>query len=272
MNTYSTPTMIKETLSNGGKIPIIFYQMNPLRDPNKRINHYRNIFQNETPSTFNKTQISFKNLKNIKSIKKSRKKKRNIKSFNNKLYNSFYQQLFLRINYERPREIFNENGIIISRHFRTLDINSKEYPDQKIKTFYINNKIPTKKKINYSNKGNFFSTEIRYPLNRNIKNINVDMNKNRKYNSISNSNNIFSKTVYASNNINNKFFNIENYNMKKINNKNLKGDKRHEPHVIPPLLVYKNKNSNSNSIKKLNNDIYNVKNLFKVKYEEKKIF
>ena len=170
MNTYSTPTMIKETLSNGGKIPVIYYQMNPLRDPNKRINHYRNIFQNETSSSlFNKTQISFKNLKSNTTIKKLRKKKRDVKSFKNKLYNSFYQQLFLRINYERPREIINENGIIISRHFRTLDINSKEYPGQKIRSFYLNDKIPTKKKNNYSNKGNFFSTEIRYPLNRNIK-------------------------------------------------------------------------------------------------------
>lgn len=272
MNTYSTPTIIKETLSNGGKIPVIIYQMNPLRDPNKRINHYRNIFQNES-SLFNKTQISFKNIKNIKKLKNisKKKKKREVKSFNNKLYNSFYQQLFLRINYERPSEIINENGIIISRHFRTLDINSKEYPDQKIKTFYINNKIPTQKKINYANKGNFFSTEIRYPLNKNIKNINADMNK-KKYNSISNSNNIFSKTVYASNSINNKFFNIENYNMRNINNKKFKPDKRHDSHEIPPLLVYKNKNPNSHSIKKLNNDIYNVKNLFKVKNEEKKIF
>ena len=269
MKEYSTPTIIKETLSNGGRIPVIIYQMNPLRDPNKRINHYRNIFQNESSSLFNKTQISFKNLKNIKTLKKNRKKKRDVKSVKNKLYNSFYKQLFLRINYERPHEIINENGIIISRHFRTLDINSKEYPEQKIKSFYLNDKMPTKKKISYSNKGNFFSTEIRYPLNKNIKNINVDMNK-IKYNSIYNSNNNFSKTVYASNNINNKFFNIENYNMKNLNYKKFKVDKRHDSHEIPPLLIYKNKNSNS--IKKLNNDIYNVKNLFKVKYEEKKNF
>ena len=269
MNVYSTPTIIKETLSNGGKIPVIIYQMNPLRDPNKRINHYRNIFQNESP-LFSKTQISFKNLKNINSLKKSRKKKRDVKSVKNKLYNSSYKQLFLRINYERPREIINENGIIISRHFRTLDINSKEYPDQKIRSFYFNDKIPTKKKINYRNKGSFFSTEIRYPLNKNNENINVDINK-RKYNSISNSNNIFSKTVYASNNINNKFFNIENYNMKNINHKKFNVEKRHDSHEIPPLLIY-NKKKISNSIKKLNNDIYNAKNVFKVKKEEKKIF
>ena len=270
MSTYSTPTILKETLSNGHNIPIILYEMNPLRDPNKRINHYRNIFENES-SFLNKTQTSFKK---TKSTKKTRKKKEQPKSVNNKLYNSLYQKLFLRINYERPREIRNENGIIISRHFKTLDINSKVFPDQRIKSYFFSDKLPSQKKFIFNDNiiqnnkfsgSNFFSTEIKYPLNKNSKNKNVEIGINKKYNSLSNLNNAFSKTVYISNNRNNKFFNIENYKTNNNNPKQFSDYNKFNSKGIPPLLIYKNSNSNSNSNKKLNNDIDNTKNLFKVK-------
>ena len=39
--------MIKERLGNGDRIPIILYELNPLRDPNYRINHYRNDFNGQ---------------------------------------------------------------------------------------------------------------------------------------------------------------------------------------------------------------------------------
>ena len=70
MNTYSTPTIDKEFLSNGNKIAIIIYEMNPMREPNKRINRYRNIFQSESP-LINKTQIVFKKSKKNEEKKKS---------------------------------------------------------------------------------------------------------------------------------------------------------------------------------------------------------
>ena len=140
MSTYSTPTIFKETLNNGCKIPIIFYEMNPMRAPSERINHYRNIFQNESP-TYNKTQTLFRKQNKRKNY---RKKKKDPKSAY-KLYNSKYQKLFLRINYDRPREIKNQNGVIISRHFKILDINSREYPPQRIMSYYFTNKVLTKK-------------------------------------------------------------------------------------------------------------------------------
>ena len=235
MNTYSTPTIDKEFLSNGNKIPIIIYEMNPMREPNKRINRYRNIFQSESP-LINKTQIVFK---------KSKKNEEKKKAINNyKLYNSIYQKLFLRINYERPQEIKNEKGVIISRHFKSLNVNFKEYPEQKIRSYYLSNKNNSQKRIivdnnNYINnfKSNFFSTEIKYPLNKNSKNYNSE--KIKKYNPIS-SNHIFSKTSYNFNNINNKLFDVGNYN---INNQ--KKNENFKSQEIPPLLIYGNHNKKS---------------------------
>lgn len=276
MSTYSTPTLLKETLNNGRKIPTIFYQMNPLRDPNKRINHYRNNFQDDT-NIMNQTQSFFRK---AKELEKSKKKKNKSKMINNKLYNSLYSKIFLRINYERPREIKNENGVIISRHFKTLDINSKEYPEDKIKTFYFINKMEEKKYIfnnniinnnNFSG-SNFFRTEIKVPTNKNIKNLNNDIETIKKYNSNSNSNsninnNFFNKTGYSSK-WPNKFLNIENYktnsSLKKYSYNN-----KFKYEGIPPLLINKNKKS-INKNKKLNNDIDKVKTKFKFRYEDEK--
>lgn len=269
MNTYSTPTILKETLNNGRKIPLIIYEMNPMRDPNKRINHYRNIFKNES-ALFNKTQTLF----NKKKVKKASQRKRNIKSVKNKLYNSLYQNLFLRINYERPREIKNEDGVIISRHFKTLDINSKDFPKQKIRKYYFSNIIPSQKNhiniINNKNHfrgGNFFSTAIKYPLNIYNKSYNED-NKIKKYDSFTNSNskNIFGKSINAINKGNYQIFNIENYDFKNINHRNFNINNKYDSQVIPPLLNYKNKNSN----KRIKNDIFYTKKLLKLNNEEKK--
>ena len=246
MNTYSTPTIFKETLSNGGKIPIIIYEMNPMRDPNKRINHYRNVFQNES-QIFNKTQSFFRKQDKRKN---NRKKKKDPKSAY-KLYNSIYQKLFLRINYDRPTEIKNPNGVIISRHFKTLDINSREYPPQRIMSYYFTNKANSQKKLGI-NKGNyhfgggsFFSTEIKYPFNnKNNKIINYDSNKMKKYDYLSSNlnNNTFSKTFYNSNSGDNKFANIENYNINNINQKKYFDKKTYQ--VMP--LLFKNNYNNSN--------------------------
>lgn len=270
MNTYSTPTLLKETLCNGKKIPLIIYEMNPMRDPNIRINHYRNIFKSES-QLFNKTQILFREKKNLK---KTRKRNRNIKSVKNKLYNSSYQKLFLRINYERPREIKNDDGVIISRHFRTLDINSREFPGQKIRSYYFSKKIPSQKKYfniinnnNHFSGGNFFSTELKYPFNNNINNYNDSNNKIKKYDFFnnSNSNNIASKTIYANNKENNKFFNIENFNFKNINNRIFNINNKYDSQIIPPLIIYKRKSSN----KRTNNgDIFYERKLLKLSNEE----
>ena len=178
MNIYSTPTIVKERLGNGNKIPVILYELNPLRDPNYRINHYRNDFSA-------KLEKSFQYFRNPKK-KRNRKTKSAIKA-KSVLYNSYYAKLFLRINFERPREIKNEDGVIISRHFRSLYINSREYPKTKFKSFSFRNR-PFREKINYNeinNKyknynGNFFSTEVKFNnyLNKFPKSINNLKNGN----------------------------------------------------------------------------------------------
>lgn len=193
MNAYCTPTLYNERLGNGDRIPIILYELNPARDPKYRVNYYRNNFNSK--DKLNKTIPYQKNKK-----KKNRKTK-SAKITKSVLYNSFYSNV-LRINFERPREIINEDGVIISRHFRSLNVNSREYPKPMIKIFSFRQKSnnkgidmynPIKKKQNYY--GNFFSTEIKYysnKSNKNTKNINSkNQNKAMNYNY-----NIFSKTFY----------------------------------------------------------------------------
>lgn len=170
MNTYCTPTIFKERLGNGRKIPIILYELNPLRDPNFRINYYRNDFNYN--DKLDRTIPYFINPK--------KKKNRKTKS-------ALYSKLLFRINFERPREIKNEDGVIISRHFRSLYINSKEYPKTKINSFSFD-KRNFNRKFNFndlknkykSHDGNFFSTEVKFNsyLNKTSKNINNLKNGN----------------------------------------------------------------------------------------------
>ena len=97
------------------------------------------------------------------------------------------QKLLFRINFERPREIKNEDGVLISRHFRSLYINSKEYPKTKINSFSFD-KRNFNRKFNFndlknkykSHDGNFFSTEVKFNsyLNKTSKNINNLKNGN----------------------------------------------------------------------------------------------
>jgi len=246
MNIYSTPTIVKERLGNGGKIPVILYELNPLRAPNNRINYYRNIFSEKMDKTlpyFNKP----------KKVNKKRKTKSAGKA-KSVLYNSYYANFVLRINFDRPREIKNEDGVIISRHFRSLYVNAREYPKTKIKSFSIKNQVPNGK-INYNDlnhkyktyNGNFFSTEVklnsnmnRYPKNINFKNANK-INNNYSHND-------FSKTIYNSkfNNFltyhnNDKINNIENSKTNRNTsdkNMNQKNNKHH--FKIPPLLFKSN--------------------------------
>ena len=84
------------------------------------------------------------------------------------LYNSYYANLFLIINFESPREIKNEDGVIIIRHFRSLFVNAREYPKTRIKSFSVKNKFSSNRKINFKKEeikyktynGNFFSIEV----------------------------------------------------------------------------------------------------------------
>ena len=64
MNIYCTPTLYNERLGNGDKIPIILYELNPSRDPNNRINFYRNNFNSK--DKLNKTLPHFKSQKKKK--------------------------------------------------------------------------------------------------------------------------------------------------------------------------------------------------------------
>ena len=217
MYTYCTPSILKETLTKGYKISNLFYEINPLREPNKRINHYRNTFQNESQSSLNRVKTSFQN-------SESKKKKEQKKLFKSILCNSPYSDLVLRINYERPNEIKNEDGVIISRHFKPLDINFREYPKTKTKRYYYGDKISSANRYRFNERflkdrnytgNNFFRTEIKVP-NKNINKINIpDFGINTINSNINNPNNNFTKTIYVSRNnnmnLNNiKFLNIEN--------------------------------------------------------------
>ena len=256
MNMYCTPTIIQETLNNGIKIPNLFYQMNPLRDPNKRINFYRSEFQSEAPS--NRTQTSFY------SSYLSKKKKNVSKSVKNNLYNSPYSKLFLRINYERPRQIFNEDGVIISRHFKSLDINSKVFPGPNINYYYLSNKLSASKKYIFNNNiiknnnfigSNFFRTEIKnLPDNKlNIPDYGNNIKNNPNFKTI----NHFNKTFYGKNNHyldENKLINSENNNINNINNiitsNKFNLEKNYNSREMTPL-VNNGKGKNINKIKNI---------------------
>ena len=221
MSFYSTPTILKERLENGRKIPVIIYELNPLREPNSRIHYYRKDFNKKTDKTF-----SFLNLKK----NKNKKKAKSVGKAKRILYNSFYANL-LRINFERPREIKNKDGVIISRHFRSLFINSREYPKANINIFSIKNKFTKERKINFKNEadknktynGNFFSTQIKYNSNliKNKRNFNNYQNENKIFNHENNNN--FSRTIYnlkTNNFLLSKNENQINYNeSSKVNNK-----------------------------------------------------
>ena len=233
MNTYCTPTLLNERLGNGDKIPIILYELNPARDPNNRINFYRNNFNSK--DKLNKTLPHFKSQK--------KKKTRQTKSANpikSTLYKSFYSNV-LRINFERPREIKNEDGVIISRHFRSLNVNSREYPKSRINIFSFRKKVNRKginmdkvnKKNNFYN-GNFFSTEIKFHPNinhKNAKNINLkNENKAENYNY----NNFSSKTFYNSK--------TNNYTTNRSKNKEYSSENTKSNRFISPKYTYRGEN------------------------------
>ena len=241
MNTYCTPTIFKERLGNGRKIPIILYELNPLRAPNYRINYYRNDFNRK-----DKLDGALPFLINLKT--KKNRKIQSAKNAKSGLYNSFYSNLLLRINFERPREIKNEDGVIISRHFRSLYINSKEYPKSKINSFSFD-KRNSNKIINFnvlnnkykSYNGNFFSTEVKFKSNliKTSKNINnLKSGKNLKELYFFNHN--FSKTSFStkSNNfLTNKTRN-RNENSKTNNFNSTKNSKQRNK--VHPLLFKSN--------------------------------
>ena len=280
MNIYSSPTLLKETLYNGHKIPNVFYEMNPLREPNKRIDHFRVDFRNDS-LVMNKTQSFFRKAKeSAKTKPKKIKKEKNTKNTKNKLYNSLYSKLFLRINFDRPREIRDELGVIISRHYRSLDINSKEYPENIIRTFYFNKYPPPKKYIKLINNNdcgnsNFFRTEIKIPINKNNKNIDADNERKKKYKSLVNLNN---KNFYSQNgSMNSKMINYENYSSNNSNYTNNIDSKRFvykdkfNFQGFPSLLINSNNKNTTNGIKRPNNGINSTRNKFLFSHEEEKI-
>lgn len=244
MNTYCTPTLYNERLGNGDKIPIILYELNPSRDPNNRINFYRNNFNSK--NKLNKTLPYFTNQKKNKNTRATK----STKLTKNTLYKTFYSNV-LRINFERPREIINENGVIISRHFRSLNVNSREYPKTRIKIFSfrknsyrkgINDK--SNKRNNYN--GNFFSTEIKFHKNnnKNAKNINL---KNENTSVHYNYNNFFTKTFNNSK--------TNNLTTHKSKNKLSSYENTKSNHFISPKYTYNGENLYS----KLPLLLYNMK-------------
>ena len=244
MNTYCTPTLYNERLGNGDKIPIILYELNPSRDPNNRINFYRNNFNSK--NKLNKTLPYFTNQKKNKNTRTTK----SAKLTQNTLYKTFYSNV-LRINFERPREIINENGVIISRHFRSLNVNSREYPKTRIKIFSfrknsyrkgINDK--SNKRNNYN--GNFFSTEIKFHKNnnKNAKNINL---KNENTSVHYNYNYFFTKTFNNSK--------TNNFTTNKSKNKLSSYENTKSNHFISPKYTYNGENLNS----KLPLLLYNMK-------------
>ena len=226
MNTYCTPTLYNERLGNGDKIPIILYELNPARDPNNRINFYRNNFNSK--DKLNKTLPYFTNQKK----KKNNRATKSAKITKSSLYKTFYSNV-LRINIERPREIINEDGVIISRHFRSLNVNSREYPKSRIKIFGFRNKTNRKgintDKVNKRNNnynGNFFSTEIKFYPNKNIKNEKISVNYNY--------NKFFSKTLNNSK--------INSFTTHKSKNKISSYENTKSNHFISPKYTYRGAN------------------------------
>lgn len=244
---YCSPSLIKERLGNGDRIPIILYELNPLRDPNYRINHYRNDFNEISDRTL-------PYLKKYNNLKKKKNRKAKTAGKTKSLYNSIYSNYVLRVNFDRPREIKNEDGVIISRHFRSLYINAREYPKSTIRSFRFD-KRPSKRKINFNDiinrnknyNGTFFSTEVKFNSNKNYKNFNNVKNENR-ISSYEYHNDKFSKTIYSTKYNNflieqnrNKFTNnIENTkNSNIISSKNLYHG-NHSHTKIAPLLFKSN--------------------------------
>ena len=179
MNSFYSPSLTKETLTNGKKISNLLYVMNPLREPSKRIRHFQLLFSKEdednsqvfyqTPRinkipTYNKTIPKRKNLK----IKKH-------KAFSNKFFKFYYQ---------RPSDIFDKRGVIVSRHFKPLELNNKTFPENQIKYQSFSDKgINIKKKIYNNTLSNFkyrtfFDTEIKVPFENHSKNFNINGTKN----------------------------------------------------------------------------------------------
>ena len=99
---YCSPSLIKERLGNGDRIPIILYELNPLRDPNYRINHYRNDFNEISDRTlpYLKKYNNLKKKKNRKAktagkaIKQKNQKarKKNIKKMKKKIIQNIKKQ------------------------------------------------------------------------------------------------------------------------------------------------------------------------------------
>ena len=187
MSIYSTPSIIKETLGNGGRIPFLFYIMNPMREPAKRINYYKNLFRNEK-----------------KEVKVPKKK---IKSVKKMLFpNLFKSKVYMKIKYNNSLKNLVENKRkIINKHFKSLLINSKKYPNSKIQVFSIKEKPPDKvqdKGTLNSTGCNFFSTEIKIINNNIIKSKINQKSEKEKINNLFSSltNNSFSQTTYIPNN------------------------------------------------------------------------
>ena len=165
--------MTKETLSNGKKISNLLYVMNPLREPSKRIHHFQLLFSKE-----DNTEVYYQTPK-INKISTLNKKNQKLKNINKKKKKTFSKNFF-KFYYQRPSDIFDKKGVIVSRHYKPLELNNKTFPKSQMKYQSFSDKGINIKNSLYSNTStnrkyrSFFDTEIKIPINNQNKNFSIN--------------------------------------------------------------------------------------------------
>lgn len=198
-----------EKLNCGKKITKISFMMNPFREPENRINHYKYLFER-------KNLINGKGVRNDKEYKtKYNRPKKDEYSYHLKVRKEQIPTFFQNLCKNRIRDIYNKDGVIISRHFRVMNINSREFPEERKRNiasalYSVNlSKIKSKTRSaeTVKNKYNkFFSTELNFGDSPYI--IKSDINSYYKnfYSNANNKNNDLIFTPIVTNNKYNDFF------------------------------------------------------------------
>lgn len=162
-NKFVFSNLYRENLNNGRKISNITFVMNPFREPATRINHFKYLFEE-------KNLINGRGVRNDKEyIISNQNPKKGEYSYHRKVKENQIPNFFENLCKRRIRDIYNKNGVIISRHFRVININSKEFPEERrrgISSALIVSKINNSRSKNKSidtvkdSYNPFFSTEL----------------------------------------------------------------------------------------------------------------
>lgn len=267
-NRFIHPLLYNEKLNNGKKITNLTFIMNPFREPINRINHFKYLFEK-------KDLINGTGAKNNKEYYiKSQKPKQDEYSYHLKVKENQIPNFFKNLCKRRIRDIHNKNGVIISRHFRVMNINSREFPEEKkrqISSALSISKIKNNRSKNHSvdlmkNNNRFFSTELNSFDNRFIGNNNNNLNiLNNNFINIGNGNNYFTPINQNGNNIKSFYIgNKKNENCEEFYN-GYYGRKNELDFSSNTSGIYNNYNKNintRNNYKKLKEGLAKSKNDF----------